>query len=326
MTKILKSLVPALLLIFPALLFAENVRGPVVANLSIDSTSKPQEETLGIEDLLGVELAGNGRFVKGIELDFTLPASARQYRNLLGLYIYKGVKPRPSKASDLYSGDRAGFIVLPATSRVYVNVPIKPNSIQQSAETITIGTAIPATEFPLIVTILPVAKGLPTGVSESQFGVKVSPILEDKGLLKLDISESGKPPEFPFSLSIDDQSTEPQSGGYELASGIHHLSITSDHYKEINKTFGIDKGQTTSIAISLERLVPKITFEAPDSAEIFLDGQKLDGVPTKPVTVTEGEHTVIMRVGNYSLTKKFSVERGRSYKISLFLDISVQEN
>jgi hypothetical protein len=72
--------------------------------------------------------------------------------------------------------------------------------------------------------------------------------------------------------------------------------------------------------------VPKIVFEAPDTAEIFLDGQKLDGLPKKPMSVTEGEHTVIMRVGNYSLTKKFSVERGRSYKISLFLDISVQEN
>jgi len=42
--------------------------------------------------------------------------------------------------------------------------------------------------------------------------------------------------------------------------------------------------------------------------------------------VTEGQHTVIIREGDYSLTKKFSVERGKSYKVSLFLDILVQEN
>ena len=135
-----------------------------------------------------------------------------------------------------------------------------------------------------------------------------------------------KRPGLPYSLTIDGQQVIPDSAGFELSAGIHTLSITSNHYEEVNKTFGIGKGQTTMVEIALKRLVPTLIFEAPDTAQIFLDGQKLDPVPTKPLPVTEGSHTVIIRVGNYSLTKKFAVERGRSYKVSLFLDILVQEN
>jgi len=326
MTTRTKSLVPVILFLIPLAALAENVRGPVVDNVILDSTSDSHVATVGLEDLIGVSLGDGNRFIKGVELDITVPPAARRYRNLLGLYIYKRVTPSPSSSADLYSGSRAGFIVLPAVSKIYVNIPVKVNAVQPSAETITLDNPIPAGQFPLIVTVLPVAKGLPSSVSDSKFTIKVSPILEDKGLLKLNVTEDGKTPEFPYALSIDDRPTAVDPLEYELDSGIHHLSVTSRHYKEVNKTFGIDKGRTTTVDISLERLVPKVLFEAPDNAEIFLDGQKLQTVPKKPMTVTEGQHTVIIREGDYSLTKKFSVERGKSYKVSLFLDILVQEN
>lgn len=326
MTRRTKWLALVVALLLPATAFAENVRGPVVDTVVLDPTSGSHQVSIGLDELLGVAFGASSRFIKGVELDISVPPPARQYRNLVALYVYKAVAPTPSSTTDLYSGRRAGFVVLPATPKVYVNIPIKANAIQPSPETITFDTPIPAKDFPLIVTVLPVAKGLPSSVSNSTFVVKVSPILEDKGLLTLDVTEKGNPPSFPYNLTIDDQPVNLNPAGYELASGVHHLTITSDHYKEITKTFGIDKGQTTTITISLERLVPTIVFEAPDNAEIFLDGQKLENVPKKPMKVTEGEHTVIIREGNYSLTKKFSVERGKSYKVSLFLDILVQEN
>lgn len=313
-------------LALPSALSADNVRGPVIGDLTLESTSAPEVVTIGIEDLIGISIGGNGRFIKGVELDISIPPAARQYRDLLALYVYKQVSPVPSSRLDLYSGLRAGFVVLPTTARLYVNIPLKRNAIEPSAETTTLGSPITAAQFPLIVTVLPVAKGLPEGVSESKFPITVTPILENKGLLKLHLSENGKPPEFPYTLTIDGQQLAPDTLGYELSSGIHNMTVSSNHYKQVNKTFGIEKGQTTQMGVSLQPLVPTILFEAPDTAEIFLDGQKIGGVPKKPVPVTEGEHTVIIRVGNYSLTKKFSVERGRSYKVSLFLDISVQEN
>lgn len=321
-----RALLLIAVLALPSMLFAENIRGPLVAHLTLNAGSGEVQASVGVDDLLGISLGTNSRFIKGVEVTLTIPSAARRYRDLLALYLYKKVSPPPTKKVKLYSASRAGFFVLPTSHHFYVNVPLKANAIEPSPETATLSSPVPADQFPLLLSVLPVAKGLPGGVASSTFTVRVSPVLEDKGLLKLKLTEDGKAPRLSYSLAIDGHTVEPKPGGYELATGIHSLTITSSHYKQVTKSFGIDKGRTTSIDLSLKPLVPTILFEAPDNAQIFLDGQKLKGVPRKPIPVTEGQHTVIIREGDYSLTKKFTVERGRSYKISLFLDIVVQEN
>lgn len=320
------ALAAAALVLLPSLLPAENIRGPLRANETVSATNTGASAVLGIDDLLGLSLEDKHHFINGIEVVVQIPPSARQYPNLIALFIYKNVHPTPSAGTVEYTGSRAAFVVLPSAPRAYIDIPIHEGTVGGSAATTVIPSVVRPEEFPLILSILPVAKGLPSGVSESTFSVSVAPILADRGLLRLDITDNGGPPKNSYSLSIDDEPVTPQSDGYVLSSGLHHLQITSDSYKSIYRTFGIDKGQTTRIALRLESVVPRLSFEAPQTAEIFLDGRKLDPVPRTPIEVSEGEHTVIVRVGNYSLTKKFTVVRGKSYKISLFLDILVQEN
>ncbi len=314
------------LALLPSLLFAETIRGPLRGEEAIATASASAPIELGIDELLGVSLSKENRFIDGIEVVVQIPASVRQYPNLIALFIYKNVRPAPATGTVEYTGTRAAFVVLPATSRAYIDIPIREGTVPGSAATTTIPSIVHPGEFPLILSILPITKGLPSQISESTFSVSVVPILADRGLLKLDVTENGGPPKEPYSLSIDNQPVTPTPNGYVLPSGLHRLQITSDSYKSIYRTFGIDKGQTTSIALQLQSVVPRLSFEAPDTAEVFLDGRKLDPVPRTPIDVSVGEHTVVVRVGNYSLTKKFAVDRGKSYKISLFLDILVQEN
>jgi PEGA domain len=326
MIRKIAACIASLLVLVPWLLFSENVRGPVKAQVSLAPGSGAQTNVIALEDLLSIDLENGGRFIDGLEVDITIPPSARQYKDLLGLYIYEKVSPEPTSSSISYTATRVDFIVLPTVAKIYLTIPMRAGGVPSSPDTLNTSTVIPPSDFPIVLTILPVAKGLPASVSDSTFPVTVSPIVADRGLLKLDVSENGKEPSLPYTLSIDDTTITPNPAGYELPAGLHHLDISSDGYKEIYRTFGIDKGQTTRLDISLIPLVPKLIFEAPETAEVFLDGQRLDGVPKDPVPVSEGEHTVIIRLGNYSLTKKFTVERGRSYKISLLLDILVQEN
>ena len=42
--------------------------------------------------------------------------------------------------------------------------------------------------------------------------------------------------------------------------------------------------------------------------------------------VDEGVHTVVFKLGNYSMTREFEVSGGNSYTITLFLDVFVKEN
>ncbi|HUZ17214.1 MAG TPA: hypothetical protein VMV68_02430 [Spirochaetia bacterium] len=315
-----------LMALLPLVAAAETIRGPIRSQQTVSSTQDSETTTVGIEDLISVSLGDNARFINGIEVDISVPPAARQYRNLLALFVYKRVYPAPSDNVADYSGTRVAFVVLPPTAKSYVVIPIRQGALQGSPDTITLDSVIRPEDFPVILTILPVAKGLPASISDSTFGISISPVVADRGLLLLDITDDGKPPAQPFTLSIDDEQVAIDREGYALSTGLHHLQITSTSYKDLYRTFGIDKGGTTRLALQLQSLVPQLTFEAPDNAELFLDGQKLDPIPRAPMVVSAGEHTVIMRLGNYSLTKKFTVEQGKSYKVSLFLDILVQEN
>ena len=322
------TLIVATLLAAPGLIHADTVRGTLAGKLTVQADQQGSGEALvGIDDLLGVDLAGDSRFFKGIEVAITIPREVRRFRDLLALFIYTNVKPEPSKQVSRYTGTQAGFVVLPPTAKAYVNIPLANNSIEPSAETITLPVAIAPDQFPIILAVLPLEKGIPGSIEASQFTISASPILRNEGLLKLTINEGGSPPTLPFDLSIDDQpELFPQPDGYILPTGLHHLRITSDNYTEQFQTFGIDQGATTKVNLTLVRPVPKLIFEVPDIAAVYLDGQLLSPPPRTPIVVKEGSHVIQFKLGNYSLTKTITAEKGKTYKITLFLDISVQEN
>ncbi len=321
------KLIAATLLLAPGFVHADTVRGTLVGNLTAQADRASGEVLVGIDGLLGIRLAGDSRFFKGIEISITIPREVRRFRDLLALFIYTNVKPEPSTEIARYTGTQAGFVVLPAAPKAYVNIPLASGSIEPSAETITLPVPITPSQFPIILAVLPLEKGIPGSIEMSRFGISASPILRNEGLLKLAITEGGSAPTLPFSLSIDDQPEPfPQPDGYVLPTGLHHLRITSDYYTEQFQTFGIDQGATTKIDLSLVRPVPKLIFEVPDIASVYLDGKLLAPPPRTPMVVKEGTHVIQFKIGDYSLTKTITVEKGRTYKISLFLDISVEEN
>jgi hypothetical protein len=43
------------------------------------------------------------------------------------------------------------------------------------------------------------------------------------------------------------------------------------------------------------------------------------------MTVEPGDHTAACRIGDYSLTRKFTAYRGKTYKLVLEIDLQVQE-
>jgi len=65
--------------------------------------------------------------------------------------------------------------------------------------------------------------------------------------------------------------------------------------------------------------------EAPDSAVVTLDGQRIDHVAKPSMTVDPGEHNATCRIGDYTLSRKFTAYRGKSYKLVLEVDLQVQE-
>ena len=97
-------------------------------------------------------------------------------------------------------------------------------------------------------------------------------------------------------------------------------------YKKQVISFGISKGERTVLNLEMEKAVSFLVVEAPGNTGVFYDGEKLPFPAQNRFEVQEGEHILLFRLGDYKLSKKIEVAPGKTYKISLLLDILMQED
>jgi hypothetical protein len=182
-------------------------------------------------------------------------------------------------------------------------------------------------DFPLALTVLPVMKGIPTTLYDSDFAVRVKPIFAEEGLVTVAVSAEDEDAvlEDP-EITIDNSPVEIAGAAIRLDPGIHTLEVSADGYEPFESSFAVQKGSVQTVSAVLKPAQPKVYFEGPEASEVFLDGKRIDYAPGKPIFTDPGEHIVLFQIGDYSLSKKFAVRGGKSYKISLFFDILVKEN
>ncbi len=67
-------------------------------------------------------------------------------------------------------------------------------------------------------------------------------------------------------------------------------------------------------------------FEAPANAIFLLDDQPVDHAASARLVVEPGERTIVCRIGDYTITRKFTVVRGKTYRFVFSVDVQIQEN
>ena len=186
---------------------------------------------------------------------------------------------------------------------------------------------VTSADFPLVLTVLPVMKGIPTDLYTSDFAVRAKPVFANAGLVSISITaENGEALFEDPEITINDSLVEFPADGLRLEPGIHALEVSAKGYEPFESSFAVQKGSVQTVSAVLRTARPKVYFEGPDASLVFLDGKRIDYAPGKPVFMEPGEHIVVFQIGDYSLSKKFSIQGGKSYKISLFFDILLKEN
>jgi hypothetical protein len=109
-----------------------------------------------------------------------------------------------------------------------------------------------------------------------------------------------------------------------LATGAHHLSLVSDHFRNEVRTFTVEKGQTTRLAIDLKDITPTVTLAAPEGVAIWLDDRPVEPSP-QPLVLPQGDHTLRFSLGGYDVQRVIHLENGKSYQVSLFFELEVEE-
>ncbi|WP_319414690.1 hypothetical protein [Marispirochaeta aestuarii] len=322
----MKSVFPILLILILSLpvspaLTADAVRGSVVDILEVRADKQP-EASFTIEELVSLDLGANTEFITGVEIELSIPEELRRLRDSFAVYLYRRVDPRPETTGmRRYFGESLNYYIVPAARKMYIQIPLrKDTELPRNPETVLLRNQVTVEDFPLILTVLPIMKGIPSDIYSAPLKIKAYPYLAAEGILDLTVTA---PDEHPYTLRIDGRELEYREKGYLLSEGIHEVSIESSAYMPVKRSVSVTRGTRTGQNIVLEKKEPRINFETPEGTLIFLDGQRVSGASLK---VEEGVHTVVFKLGDYSMTREFEVLGGKTYTITLFLDVFVKEN
>ncbi len=308
-------------------LTSENIRGSLRAINNFDGQNPEKKEfVLGIDEISSINVT-NLDFLKGLEVEIKIPPLVQNYRGAFAVFFYQKILPKPNFSVKSYFGTRIKYFVIPVKNRIYIQIPFSSELLTQlPSDTLTLNRILSLSELPLFIVIQPVMKGIPEKVSNSRFSVSIKSLLKEKGVLALNVHYPAGFNTRSFSIVIDGKKIAYPENEYVMPVGMHKLQILSSVLNEKNISFGIETGKRKTLNIELTPLTSQIRISGPEKTIIYLDGKKIIDFSGKSFPIEPGEHSIIYKIGDYSLTKKFTILKGKTYDISLFLDILIQEN
>ena len=86
----------------------------------------------------------------------------------------------------------------------------------------------------------------------------------------------------------------------------------------------IERGKITQLEVQLKSITPLLHIQAPENVAVFLDNQEIT-LSKEPLPVAVGGHTIVFKMGTYELTRQITVEVGKTYEMTMTMDVLLQE-
>lgn len=306
------------------LLNAENFRvyKTHIVDFSVDYLQS-KKVSAGVSDAVVVKLPKDLIFIQGIAFEVKIPQIVASYHDSVAYSVYKNVTPNPKAGVIDYSGQRLGIETFPAKLSYNIQLPlIKNHQLKTSPYSVLLEPLSEDVET-IFLRLQQVMKGTPAEFFDALFVIDVKPVLIDKGMLNLSF-EKPEGVEGDFVVYVDEVEVLDYSKGLLLNTGIHHLSVVSDFFRNEVRSVTIEQGQFTNVAIELKDLTPTLQVIAPENTIVELDGVILEQ-NSKVFTITEGEHQVKLSVGNYETVRTINAQKGKTYKVSLSVEVDIVE-
>lgn len=306
---------------------AESFRALVAGDLEVSSDNA---------DGVSVNLAYNGsalirlgrgtRFFRGIELELSAPQDWLSYQGSMAMQVYAELDRIPAPGVNDLEARSIAFIPLPNRIKTIYQIPVRPSHGLRSSPYATVAaeTTLPAS-FPILFRLMPIIKGLSEDFEDMRFLLSVKPVLSDEGAVRLNPRYPEQLQNRPFTVLIDDDVIENIAEELLLKEGEHHLVVLSEDYRNESRRFVVERAKRLDLVIDLQDSTPLIVFEAPENAVIFLNDAPISRA-TASIPVEPGVHEAKFKIGDYTLTKTITVQRGKTYRASLSVGIDIEEN
>ncbi len=321
--------------VFPVHSVADVIQGPVEHRLELDlAAGTPMTIELGLEEIALINPVGDPRFLNGIEIEVAIPADAREFPGSLALLVLRNIsESEASQEARRLEGERVILQPFPSGSRFFTALPTSVEHEFRSSATLDVAQSITSSnDMPIAVSIQPVMKGISRRAAAARVRLTIRPVTRNQGGLALRFQDiDGN------AIEYSDErlsATEVHLDGERLVlselpvlrrPGLHRVSFRGEMWKEQSFTVGIERGSITTAAIRLEPAVARLFLSAPEGTEVFINGRDFTGI-NDVVDLLPGEHTLLFRIGDHTVTRRIRVEPSREYKVSLSLDILVNED
>jgi len=321
--------------VFPFHMSADVVQGPVEHRLELDlAAGTPATIELGLEEIALINPIGDPRFLNGIEIEVSIPADAREFPGSLALLVLRNIsESEASLEARRLEGDRVILQPFPSGSRFFTALPTSIEHEFRSSATLEVAQSITSfDDMPIAVSVQPVMKGISRRAAAARVRLTIRPVTRNQGGLALRFQDGDGD-----DIEYDDErlnATELSLDGEQLVlselpvlrrPGLHRVTFRGEMWKEQSFTVGIERGIITTASIRLEPAVAKLFLSAPEGTEVFINGRDLSGT-TDVIDLLPGEHTLLFRIGDHTVTRRIRVEPSREYKVSLSLDILINED
>ena len=302
---------------------AESIHGPVTGFVDDESGPLP----FRLEEIVVIKSQDYPDYQEGIELQIDLSEGLQHYSHSFAVMVYKNITPVPDTGIQSYHGTRIFMHLISNTPSMYLRIPfIKNHTISGDALTHILPSAVAQDEFPLLVTILPVAKGVPDIVYVQEFAIRLSDIWKDVGSVAISVSNPSGASDEIIAATVDGNAVALDEV-LVLSTGVHKVMVNSTHAPAIEQAIAIERGKHISLPVTLDYSPPTITISTLEGTRVILDDEELEiesGITT--LEIEPGEHKITGVLGEHETSKNFSIHQGGRVSIELIFDIKITEH
>jgi hypothetical protein len=304
---------------------AESFRAVVEGMVEVSPSSADNAIPIGINSAVIINLGADIRFLKGVEIEISAPQGWLPYRGSIVMIMYNNINPQTADGIADMDGSRIAFEPLPSRLRIIYHIPIRQQHGLRATTSVIVPTGIvQPSSFPIMFRLMQISKGLPDEFENMSFNFTARPILSDEGAVRLIPRYPAQLRNRPFTVLIDDNVIPNISEQILLREGEHHLVILSEDYRNESRRFVVEKAKIVDLTIELLDPTPTIIFEGPQNAQIYLNNNLIPR-NRESVTVEPGQHEVKFNVGDYTVVRNLNIQRGKTYRVSLSVDLTIHE-
>ena len=285
---------------------------------------EPISLTIGYNDAVSFTIKNDFLFLEGIELEIKQDKTSMNYPNSIAYTVYTDIKPEPSKNYVDYSAKKINTALLPNRFSHILRIPLKKDYTFKrikNSELLPYSSSVAVN--PIMLRLNPAMKGLPDDFERASFTVIIRPLLIAEGGLQLKLQFPDKEQK-PVTVQLNNEYLTHFEDLQLLLPGTYSVSISSDAYRTEMRSCIIERGKITQLDVSLKSITPLLHIQAPENVAVFLDNQELT-LSKGQLPVAVGVHTVVFKMGTYELTRQITVEEGKTYEMTMTMDVLLQE-